>query len=389
MSVADQPLRVVFLTSEFPPLPHGGIGVFVEGMTRGLVQAGHEAVVIGVTPHIADRTEEDQAGVRVIRVPEGRLRSVGAFDAALAVRREVAPWLDHPRAVIEGSELSLWALPQPWMDKSIARLHGGHRFFADAEGRKPKVLRAAIEKRSLRRAGHLVGVSRYVLDRTTELVGLTPRSVRVIYNGVDETLFRPQDDQEADEDLVVFVGTLCEKKGLRHLVRAIDLLRQEGRSVRLRVAGRDAGAPDGSGSFLDHVLAEVPVATRSRIEYVGSVDHREMPEIYGAAAVVALPSLMEAQGIAWVEAMACGRPLVGSTAGPGPEVVDDGRSGLLRSPTDPAAIADGIRTVLTDPVLAAELGAAARQVVCRRFTLDEATESNIGLYRDVVDDARV
>ncbi len=386
MTMGEQPLRVVFLCNEYPPLPHGGIGVFVADSARRLVSAGHEAVVVGVSHHVAERIDEERNGVRVVVLPPSQSRALDAFGTARAVRRELGRWIDHPRVVVEGSELSLWAVPAKWVDRSIARLHGGHRFFAEAEGRKPKLFRAAIERRSLRRASQIVGVSQYVVDRTADLVGLDARSIGVIPNGVDVDAFHPAASPEPDT--IAFVGTLCEKKGLRYLVRAIDTLHRDGRPVRLVVAGRDLGSLNGKASFLDEVLDEVSPSVREAVEYLGPVAHEGMPAVYARASIIALPSLMEAQGIAWLEAMACGRAILASNRGPGPEVIEDGVSGLLRDPTDVDQIANGLRTLLDEPALATRIGHGARQRVLDHFSLERTTAANLALYREVADRAR-
>ncbi len=381
-ATSDEPMRVVFLTAEYPPLPYGGVGVFVRSLARALVARGHEAIVIGATQHVRHRTVDDDEGVVVVRLPDMRARGLTALAGARSVNREMRKWLEHPRVVIEGAELAFWAAPHSWAGKTVVRLHGGHRFFAEAEQRRPKRLRAAAERRSVQRAHQIVAVSQYVADRTEALVGFRGAKPRVIYNGVDEAVFRPIEGLQPEGDTVVFAGALCEKKGLRPLVRAIDDLRREGRPVTLRVAGRDLGAP-GGGTFLDDVLAGVSAETRRRVEYVGPIAHADMPAFFGGGTIVALPSLMEAHPIAWIEAMACGRPLVASTAGPGPEVIEDGRNGLLRSPTDAHDIAEGLATLLDDLERAEQLGASAREEVLRRFTLRSAVGANEILYQEV------
>lgn len=376
-------LRVIYLCNEYPPLPHGGVGVFVRGQATELVRAGHEAIVVGVSRHVDSRHEADDHGVQVVRLPASGKPFVDAIRSASLIRREVSRWLDHPRAVIEGSELSFWGMPDRWAPATIARLHGGHRFFAEAEGRRPKRLRSHIETRSLRSASHIVGVSQYVADRTASLIGLDRGGIRVIYNGVDTSKFSPHPTTRAEPETVAFAGTLCEKKGLRYLVRAIDLLHQRGRRLKLRIAGQDLGSTKGHGSFLDEVLADVSDSTRCDVDYVGALPHDEMAPFYAGASVIVLPSLMEAQGLTWVEAMACARPVVASDRGPGPEVIEDGRSGLLTEPTDARALASTIATVLDDDDLARRLGRAARERAVAQFSLGQATAENLALYHGV------
>lgn len=376
-------LRVIYLCSEYPPFPHGGIGVFVSGLAGQLAASGHEVVVVGISPYVNQRTDEVHDGVRVIRLPPSRLNAADAVLSARKLRRELRVLLDHPRVVIEGSELSMWALPSNWSNRSIVRLHGGHRFFMDAEGRPTKVARSAIERRSLRYPTRIVGVSRYVADRTAQLVGLDATRISVIPNGVDVESFRPAPDTQAEPDTIGFVGTLCEKKGLRHLLRAVEVLHSEGRSVRVLLAGRDIGSSSGSGTYLDDVLRELSPSVRDGVEHLGRVPHEQIPAVFARSSVVALPSIMEAHPIAWLEAMACGRAVLASSRGPGPEVIRDGIDGLLREPTDVEGLAEGLRTLLDVPELADALGRAARQRVLDNFSLDRTTTLNVDLYQEV------
>ena len=92
-----------------------------------------------------------------------------------------------------------------------------------------------------------------------------------------------------------------------------------------------------------------------------------------------------AMPIAWLEGMATGKALVVSKTGPGPEVVDDGVTGLLCDPRDPDSIAEQIIRLLNDAPLRCRLGSAARQAAVQRYSLDKIVEQNLAYYRSLAD----
>jgi glycosyltransferase involved in cell wall biosynthesis len=203
--------------------------------------------------------------------------------------------------------------------------------------------------------------------------GVPPGKVQVVYAGVDLSRFDPSRADgasvrrewgvEADEKLLVQVGAR-EWKGWRDLVSAAAIL--SGEFPRLRtavVACKDE-------TERDRVLAFA--RERGVGDRVLAVGFRgDMPDVLAAADVVADLS-SEGLGITGTirEAMALGRPVVASAAGGNPELVEDGVSGLLVPPRDTSGVAAAVRRILSDPSLAARLGAAARERVVRGFSTE-------------------
>ena len=97
-----------------------------------------------------------------------------------------------------------------------------------------------------------------------------------------------------------------------------------------------------------------------------------------------LPSRAEGLGVAALEAMGCGRPVVASAVGGLAEAVEDERSGLLVPPEDPAALASALSRLRDDPGLAARLGAAGAARVAKHFDADEMVDAYVALYREIL-----
>ena len=201
--------------------------------------------------------------------------------------------------------------------------------------------------------------------------GVPPERVHVVYAGVDLARFDPSRADgprvrrewgiSDDEELLVQVGAR-DWKGWRDLVSAAALLAPEFPGLRTAVvACKDEAERERVLTFAGDR------GVRDRVLAIGF--RGDMPDVLAAADVVADLS-SEGLGITGTirEAMALARPVVASSAGGNPELVEDGISGLLVPPHDPPAVAAAVRRILSDPELTARLAAAAREQVVRGFS---------------------
>jgi glycosyltransferase involved in cell wall biosynthesis len=198
-----------------------------------------------------------------------------------------------------------------------------------------------------------------VIAASTELAEaarrLGARDVRVIPSGVD---LPAEVGEEAEPPEVLYAGRLSTEKGVLDLVAAAD-------GIPLVVAG------DGP------LRGRVPGAR-------GFVPHDELQDLYARAAVVACPSHREGFGVACLEAMAHGRPVVASSVGGLLDLVVDGETGLLVPPRDPAALRAALERLLGDAGLRARLGAAARERARQRFAWPVVTDLTLAAYEQAL-----
>jgi glycosyltransferase involved in cell wall biosynthesis len=180
---------------------------------------------------------------------------------------------------------------------------------------------------------------------------------QVVFNGIDTALFRPVAPDAglrgrlgvaAGAPLLLFVGRLQPWKGVETAIRALALLP----AAHLAVAG------DGEDrARLTALAGELGLA--ARVHFLGAVERASLPPLYAAAdLLVATSHASETFGIGLVEAQACGLPVVASRFGGFPEVVDEGRTGLLFAPRDHAALAAAAGALLADPQRRAAMAAA-------------------------------
>jgi glycosyltransferase involved in cell wall biosynthesis len=174
------------------------------------------------------------------------------------------------------------------------------------------------------------------------------------------------------------IGRLVERKGIETVIDAlVDLPDTE-----LVVAGGPAAEQLGADTEAQR-LVELASArsVRDRVQLVGRVDHGDLPALVCSADVVVATPWYEPFGIVPIEAAACGVPVVGSAVGGLLDTVQDGRTGLLVPPRDPAALAVALRSLLDDPDRRATFGRAARRRAVARYGWDRVAAQTELIYR--------
>ena len=225
-------------------------------------------------------------------------------------------------------------------------------------------------------------------DEVRELLalGARPETLHVVPCGVDVRLFRPRGPvaPRRGRRRLLATGRLVPRKGVLTVVEALPEI-CSAVDAELVVAGgpaADGVARDPHGAELLARAAALGVG--DRLHLLGRVPHEELPALYRAAdAVVAVPQY-EPFGIVPLEAMASGVPVLASAVGGMLDTVEDGVTGLLVPPGDPAAVAAAARRLLTDDRLRVALGRAGVRRAARRWTWDRVAADTEAVYRRLV-----
>jgi D-inositol-3-phosphate glycosyltransferase len=270
-----------------------------------------------------------------------------------------------------------WAVPHLTMFHTLARLKN-----RALHGTEPDD-RIDVETRVIARVDRVIAATEHERQALVELYGARRERVAVIPCGVDLERFRPVDRAAARArlglcgDVLLFVGRIDPIKGLDVLVRAVGLLRDRP-DLTLVVAGGP-----GDEAELERVRGLIEtLGLRDKVQLRGAVPQEELPDYYSAASVCVVPSHYESFGLAAIEALACGTPVVASHVGGLPTVVRDGENGLLVRWRWPEAFAAAIARVLDDPSFAASLAGRARESVLR-FGWGRVAEAVLEQYRQV------
>jgi len=245
----------------------------------------------------------------------------------------------------------------------------------------------AIVRTLTPRMDHLIAVSTSIVHKIED-EGRRGAPVSLIYNGIDLERYNRQ----------VPCCTLREEYGLPEtgaMVGVVARLEPEKGHPTLIDAwpGVLAKYPDatlliiGEGSRHEALEAQVrDLGIERSVVFTGRRD--DVPAVTAALDVAVLPSYREAQGLTILEAMALSRPVVASRVGGIPEMIEDGRTGLLVPPHDAAALADAIIRLLTDHPLADTLGRAGHDLVHERFCVELMVRAVETIYDESVAEAR-
>lgn len=346
MTATAAEVRPLLVSSSYAP--HlGGVEEVVRQLAHGLAtDAGSQVVVTNRWPKNLPG-EEAEGAVTIIRrrfrTPDGGSRqlaawSLGAPITKRAIRRHarkrscnvvnvhcVSSNVEYVLDVSEALHLPI-----------VVSLHG--ELTADATGAYERPRLRALWADLIDRAAAITAPSEYVLRRAEEAYGqkLGMRAT-VIRNGVD----RPQlPDPAPMRSGVLAAGRFVGVKGFDLLLHAWATLgRAVTRDERLVIAGE---GPE----FQALKDLSVRLGVDSSVEFPGRLDRTEMQQRMGCSRAVVIPSREEALGLVALEAMALETPVVATAVGGLPEIVVDGRTGILVPPENPAALGDAIREVL-------------------------------------------
>jgi len=244
---------------------------------------------------------------------------------------------------------------------------------------------AFMEEVSVQLADGLMSCSAATADFTSRFYKVPRPSIDVVYCGVDTQVFRPGPKVEcaADQPTVLFVGNIARNKGVHTVLEAVLRLRSKYPRIRLQILGR--GDDDLEDQLRQRACAE---GAGLSVEFHGFADRERLAEFYRRADVFCLPSQYEALGLVYLEAMACGCPVVASAAGGGPEAVLDGETGIVLPSQDPGEVVRALDLLLGNPSLRRRMGAAAWERVEQTFTMESHIRRVLAAYAKAIEASR-
>lgn len=193
------------------------------------------------------------------------------------------------------------------------------------------------------------------------------------FDGGDGARFRRERGIGEGEGIILFVGALIRDKGCFEIVEAVRVLRDKGMPVRLVMAGHPSGA------FTEYFSA-LPAPLRAACILTGNIRGREKGDMFHACDLLAMPSRSDSYGIVYLEAWSAGKPVIGAFAGGVPDVIRDGENGFLVPFGDSHMLAEYIRALLDNAVLARAMGEGGRERVVAGCTWEKRYETVAGLF---------
>jgi glycosyltransferase involved in cell wall biosynthesis len=410
-------MKICFLLHE-GSMYSGGQGVYLANLTRELAALGNDVHVIAGPPYpelggdvvlhriknynyhrllatgrrffygrpILDAFRPLNIG-ELVTTRIGMFSVMGAFSIRAYERlRELLPQhrfdIVHDNQVLGYGTLLIKTLGLP----VVATIH--HPLMIDRTNRVREARSAADQVRAVlfypffmqqvvaRRIDRVVTVSAAAARSIARAFDLSEERVAVVWNGVDGRVFRRLPGAGAEPGRILFVGDSEDRnKGFEHLLAALTRLRPDhefGLVVVQRAWSRRA--PELARGY----------GLTQRVTFLDSLSRDALVEEYNRAQVLVSPSLYEGFGLPAAEAMACGTPVIATTAGALPEIVDDGVTGVTVPPGDEASLAAAIASLLGDPARCRAMGEAGIRRAAERFSWRRTAVEMLALYQDVI-----
>lgn len=374
-------LNICILSVDFLPNV-GGIAAHVYELARALQGMGNDVTIVTFREAFFTPREETIDGLHIVRIYLPRntvlLYPVFAVLEYFSVRR-----------IVKAKKIDLLHSHYAFPDGFVSRLHPGVPGVATehTSGFLDRLERGRLlwlYRWVYARMDHIISPSNELAE-AVESLGIPRQKITFVSNGVDTEKFSPEVPPKnirqqyalaPDTRIVLCPRRLEPKNGVKYLIDAIPAILLQCSDTRFFIVG---GSYPDQLTLLQKRAHELGVL--DRIIFAGSVPNADMPAWYTAADVVVLPSLKEATSIAGLEAMACGRPLVGTNVGGIPYLIDDGKTGLLVEPKDPAGLADALVRVLTDDAVRREMGFLARKKAVEQFSWVRVAGIVQGIYK--------
>jgi len=346
------------------PSQIGGAEVHVGALSERLRARGHEVTVVCPKGRLLV-AELAARGLRV-RTP----RTMGKVDPVTLAR--LVGWLGRDRAQVIHTHLSTASLLGSFAARiqgipAVATVHGLNTRTCFNWAHAIIAVSNAVKQ-------HLVGQ------------GMAADRITVVHNGVDLRAMSRADESAAVKEMwhvppgapvLITVGRLTPKKGHRDLLAALAKLVGDPRwgDLRLLIVG--------TGALLSELAREAQrLGLAERVIFAGF--QRDVLPFLQAADIFVLPSIQEGLSLSALEAMALGKPVVACRVGGTPEVVVDGRTGVLVSPGEPEELASALERLLEDPEQARAMGAAGRRRVRDSFDLEQMVSKIEEIYRRLI-----
>lgn len=403
---AGERLTICFLSQDYPPTHAGGIGRFTFDLAGALARLGHNVHVLtrGEWHHRVDFED----GVWVHRMVVGHhplseeARALGVpqriWDHAVTMRDEVERIATH-RAV-DVVEAPIWdvegvAILLDRRHKVVTSLQTtlrialeSHPEWAESETFMGDFGRPmlALEKLMFERSHGIHAISEAIAARIARDYGVEFGADRLglVPLGLDDRRDAAKPGEGGGLNLL-FVGRLEKRKGIGELLEVAPRLLAAHPSLTITIVGDDTLPSERGRPYKAEFLeAHAGESFLDRVRFAGKVPEAALYGHYAACDVFVSPSHYESFGLIFVEAMIFGKPVVGCDVGGMPEVIEDGRCGLLAKPGDAASLHDCLDRLLRDEALRRRLGERARRCFEEKFTSERMGRSAESFFRSLV-----
>jgi len=393
-------VRVAVVSSglvRLPPIRGGAVEEYVYQLVKHLRRLGVDAIAVDSTYDGKPKLEEVE-GVPILRVPTPNLKrapkgfALTEYMFGLKVSKavkEIKVEIVHANTALAGFALAKNLGEVPLM----YTCHNG-LWLEEVVHTQEHVIRL-VEGYAMRKSVAVIALNNAMKRNIVAKAGVNEAKTIVVPNGVDTEFFRP--GVPADDiverfglegrRVILFVGRVTYGKGVHVLLKAFSILVKQYPDIKLAVVGPLSdhfGRGEVSGYARMLITYAEKVLPRNSYIFTGTADKQTLRKLYSVAYVCVLPSYFEAFGMALIEAMASGCPVIGSNVGGIPDIIINGYNGLLFRRGDYVDLASKLEILLEDESLRNTISANARKYTVRKLSWQTVALKMKNVYRAVV-----
>jgi glycogen synthase len=385
-------MRILHLTTEFPPVIFGGLGTAVGGLVKASATAGITTGVLlfgesaGGSYGNFVLLPETARPVQATRSAVGaRVFEVSWFQGIEAIAQTAASWDPD---ILHLHSFWLWPLARELRARLgkplVYTIHSLDR--AEYElGRGPaECLTQWIGQEAvIASADRLIALTQSERELLLAYCPSVERSVRVVGNGIDDVPLTPRASSQASKvPLVLFNGRFVDRKGIRELMEAIEIVLGRTTDVRFVLAGGHRGC---SGAEMESWLLPGELRPwRAQIQFTGWLTPQELTDWYRKADILVVPSWYEPFGMVILEGMLHGIAIAASAVGGPMEILDHERTGLLFPARDSEALAEAILRFVHDCDGRLRIGAAGAREVREKWLWHRVIQKMRQVYQELI-----
>jgi len=236
---------------------------------------------------------------------------------------------------------------------------------------------ANMQLKVAKRLSHFITGSHNSYHQIIDIFKLPKGSLRVIYDGVDNTVFTQIPGvRRLENRLLVINSGDTPLKGLKYLLEAVATLQQSEQRIELVIIGKQM-----KNGYTQGLIDSLGIA--DRVTHLGQVNTAELVRHYSMATMVVVPSVYEGFGLPAAEAMCCGTPVISTTAGALPEIIGD--AGILVPPADAMALVEAITSLINNPQRRRHLSEMGRRRVMDMFNWKNTAKHTANTYKEAIE----
>jgi glycogen synthase len=391
-------MRILHLTTEFPPVIYGGLGTAVGGWVKASAQAGVQVAVQLVEGPLvlkesagaygSPRRPSNAAELRAIAYDQGVTFFQSSWSSAIPIGIQAVQ--DWGADIVHLHTAMLWylasALRQSTGKPVIYHVHSVDRAEYELGGEpNPWLAHSQAQEEAISVADRIIALGKSEADLIGLYYPFAMERVRVVPNGIDDTqeardaAFR---QRSGGGRTVLYAGRLVQRKGIQDLLDAIPEVLEGAPNTSFVLVG---GPPPLSPSEVaEQWLIDADDRLRARVHFTGWLSPADIVKWYKAADILAVPSRYEPFGLVVLEGMLYGLAVVASDVGGPSEILEQWHTGLLFPPKDVKVLAASLRWLLENPDERRRIGRAAAVEVRKQWLWEQRVVPMVAVYDELL-----